>query len=311
MSADPAAPRPSEADSSPWHAGELAMQRSSGVGAQKMARIGRRAIRSAMPIQHREFFEQLPFVVIGTVDARGNPWATWRLGRPGFVQAPDARHLVIRGRAETDDPARITEGVAVGVLGIEPHTRRRNRANGRVLSSEGGTVVVAVEQSFGNCPKYIRPRWPEAARELEAPRPPAEQLSTLDEAGRDLVRGADTFFVASYTQSDDGRQHVDVSHRGGPAGFLRVQPDGAIDVPDYAGNNFFNTLGNFVSNPVAGLVFVDFDSGDLLQLSGRVAGIFDGEETGGAEPVARVWRFVPTRAVRRRGVVPWRWSTAG
>ena len=32
-------------------------------------------IRDAMPEQHREFFAQLPFVIAGTVDQTGQPWA--------------------------------------------------------------------------------------------------------------------------------------------------------------------------------------------------------------------------------------------
>jgi hypothetical protein len=38
---------------------------------------------------------------------------------------------------------------------------------------------------------------------------------------------------------------------------------------DYPGNGMFNTLGNLVENPRAGLLFVDFESGDLLQLACR------------------------------------------
>jgi hypothetical protein len=43
---------------------------------------------------------------------------------------------------------------------------------------------------------------------------------------------------------------------------------GVLTVPDFSGKLFFNTLGNFLSNPKAGLVFVDFDAGDLLPLTG-------------------------------------------
>jgi predicted pyridoxine 5'-phosphate oxidase superfamily flavin-nucleotide-binding protein len=73
---------------SPWHAGELAMQQSVGM-VERMDRPGRLFIRKLMPDQHRDFYAQLPFVVLGSVDAQGDAWATVRAGAPGFLQSPD------------------------------------------------------------------------------------------------------------------------------------------------------------------------------------------------------------------------------
>ena len=57
-----------------FHAGERAVQERVGVAA-RMAEFGPRVIRDFMPDQHREFFAQLPFVIAGTKDAAGQPWA--------------------------------------------------------------------------------------------------------------------------------------------------------------------------------------------------------------------------------------------
>ena len=48
-----------------------------------------------------------------------------------------------------------------------------------------------------------------------------------------------------YRSTSKGRQ-VDVSHRGGKAGFVRIGEDGVMTMPDFAGNLFFATLGNFI-----------------------------------------------------------------
>jgi len=40
-------------------------------------------------------------------------------------------------------------------------------------------------------------------------------------------------------------------------------------MPDYSGNRLFNTLGNLVREPRCGLLFIDFATGDLLQLQAR------------------------------------------
>ena len=60
---------------SPWHAGEIEMQARIGVS-ERMEVLGRRVIRDHMPDQHRSFYEQLPFMVYGAVDADGKPWAS-------------------------------------------------------------------------------------------------------------------------------------------------------------------------------------------------------------------------------------------
>ena len=44
-----------------------------------------------LPEQHQRFYEQLPFMLAGSVDPAGRPWATLLVGPPGFVRATDER----------------------------------------------------------------------------------------------------------------------------------------------------------------------------------------------------------------------------
>ena len=60
---------------------------------------------------------------------------------------------------------------------------------------------------------------------------------------------------------------VDVSHRGGKPGFVRIDDDKTLTFPDFSGNYHFNTMGNILLNPLAGLLFIDFEQGDLLYLT--------------------------------------------
>ena len=105
-----------------------------------------------------------------------------------------------------------------------------------------------------------------------------------------MIVGADTFFVASYADNENGARRVDVSHRGGRPGFVHVAEDGVLTIPDYAGNLFFNTLGNLLLNPRGGLVFAGFDTGDLLQLSGDTEIILNSPEIKKFEGAERLWR---------------------
>ena len=305
MSNDPEPANPP----SPWHAGERSLQRLYGV-AERMAIVGSRVIRDFMPEQHRAFFSSLPFVVVGSVDGAGRPWASLLEGPPGFMRSPDPRRLEIDRGLAVGDPARdgLVEGGAVGLLGIEFATRRRNRMNGRVRDLREGGFAVEVEQSFGNCPQYIQRRDLLPPAVVAAARPAIERSDSLDAEAAALIEAADTFFVASHADPEDdpdgdpARRSVDVSHRGGRPGFVRVDGD-RLTIPDFPGNLHFNTLGNLVARPRAGLVFVDFATGDMLQLSGRTELVIDDPEIdlfGGAE---RLWRFDVESVVRRRAAL--------
>ncbi|MGE7413762.1 pyridoxamine 5'-phosphate oxidase family protein [Methylobacterium tarhaniae] len=292
-----------------WHPGETAIQEKVGV-ADKMEQLGRRVVRDFMPDQHRAFYAQIPFVVLGSVDHRGDAWATLLAGGAGFIASPSDRLLDIAARPDPGDPARegTRAGDAVGLLGIELHTRRRNRVNGILRASAGEGMRVEVDQSFGNCPQYIQLRDATMVRDPRAPSGGAvEEGAGLDAEARRMIAAADTFFVASYAERGDRRQ-VDVSHRGGRAGFVRVDADGTLTIPDFAGNLFFATLGNILLNGRAGLVFADFATGDLLQMTGEAALVLDSPEIAAFAGAERLWTFRPRRVVHRRGALPLRWA---
>ena len=122
-----------------------------------------------------------------------------------------------------------------------------------------------------------------------------------------MIAGADTFFVASYVDDAARGRMVDVSHRGGRPGFVRIGADGVLTIPDFSGNRFFNTLGNLIANPKAGLLFVDFETGDLLQLTGDAEVILDLPEIAAVQGAERLWRFTPRRILYRPDALPLRW----
>ncbi|VWC56565.1 pyridoxamine 5'-phosphate oxidase [Burkholderia lata] len=300
-----------ELDSAPFHAGELAVQQRAGV-TEAAGSAGRRGIRRFMPDQHRTFFAQLPFFVLGGVDAHGQPWATLRAGAPGFVTSPDAHTLRIAARALPGDPlaGAWQSGAPLGGLGIEFDTRRRNRVNGVVRAVDGDALTIAVEQSFGNCAKYIQGRKPTfVARDVDASAGP-DVADALSDADRALLAQADTFFVASANTSTDAgaARGADVSHRGGMPGFVRVDDAHTLTTPDFSGNRFFNTLGNLQHDPRAGLLFVDFDSGDLLYVAARAEIVWDGPLVASFDGAQRVVRFHVREVRRMRAVLPFRWS---
>lgn len=287
----------------PFHLGERLAQERVGVRTRMAARGGA-AIRNWMPDQHRSFFAVLPFVLSAATDRAGWPGGTVLEGPPGFVSSPDPHTLhVVAHIQETDDPVAsgLVEGAGVGILGIDLATRRRSRLNGRITRVGRDGLDIAVEQSFGNCAQYIQGR-EIAPIEAVATNAPAEPLDRIDaEAGR-LITASDTFFAAS-----SAGDAVDISHRGGLPGFVRMDGD-VLTMPDFSGNRYFNTLGNFLVSPRAGLLFIDFDRGDLLHLCGAVEIVWDGDEIHQFAGAERLWRVRVSHGWRRRNALALRWT---
>jgi predicted pyridoxine 5'-phosphate oxidase superfamily flavin-nucleotide-binding protein len=281
--------------SAAFHAGELQAQALAGFSTSGAA------IRDFMPEQHRAFFAAQKFLLLATIDEDGWPLATVVAGDPGFIKSPDQHTLLIHAAANSHDPvlAQISVGSAVGMLGIDFRTRRRNRANGVVSAVDDGRLRIDIHQSFGNCPKYINVRDIGAAT---APIQPtaAVPFAGLDAAARDTIAKSDTFFVATASGRQQVAGGVDISHRGGAVGFIKVLQDTLI-CPDYLGNRYFNTLGNMMVEPRAALLFMDFSNGDLLHLRGRAEILWSSvliQDFPGAE---RLWRFRVEQGLRRVG----------
>ncbi len=303
----------SEVSPSPFHAGEQQLQRLTAMR-DEMEQFGRKVIRSYLTEQHRDFYRQLPFVILGAVDAEDQPWATILSGQPGFLSSPDAGRLRIAARPLWGDPAAdgLRPGARIGGLGIEFATRRRNRFSAAIAASDDA-MMADIEQAFGNCPQYIQSRELTWRRDPddESFRPKRETRAGLDDEARALIGRADTFFVATTAGSRDAVHGVDVSHRGGKPGFVRVGEGDLLTIPDFAGNYHFNTLGNLLEEPRAGLLFMDFDSGDLLYLAGRGAVLMDSPETAAFRGAERLWTFQVERMVRLRAALPFRFAFGG
>jgi predicted pyridoxine 5'-phosphate oxidase superfamily flavin-nucleotide-binding protein len=262
---------------SPFHAGEQAVQERAGVR-ERAEHLGQHMIRPFMPEQHRAHFAQLPRIIIGSLDEAGQPWASILQGSPGFISTPSASLLRIVATPLPGDPLadNLALGKPLGALGIQLETRRRNRVNGSLVELGVGSFALQVDQSFGNCPKYISVRTLDMQPPSPAPQAQTLDPSALPAAALSCIERADTCFIASASASaptqGDTRQGVDVSHRGGPAGFIERGPveHGRLQLHlvDYPGNNAFNTLGNLAVYPKAGLLIPSFSTGDLLSLAG-------------------------------------------
>ena len=293
---------------SPFHAGEQTIQSLAGVR-DRMELRGRAVIRDYMPEQHRAFFAGLTFMVVGLADQNGHPWATTLSGPAGFMNSEEENLLAVKAWPDSGDPlySCLRDGASIGGLGIELSTRRRNRINGRIESCVVGEgFSIRIQQSFGNCPKYIQAR-NERPRHPSRRAPECRTASHLGDSEVSFVAEADTFFIASRSaqlDQQDSSQGLDVSHRGGRPGFVRVISPNQLCFPDYSGNLLFNTLGNLEVDARAGLLFIDFQSGRMLYVIGRARISWDVPESMRSAGVERLIFLDIQRVVNREHAFP-------
>lgn len=279
-----------------FHPGEQAVQRR--VGTQAAAdRVGR-MVEATIPPAAREFLSQQTLVIVGANGLASTVWASLLTGPAGFLQTMDGHTLQIHATPLPADPLAesLRADAPVGLLAIEFETRKRMRINGRVTACCDGGLTVRAEQVYANCPKYIRaqmtPSLGSNGHGYET-----RFAEALTEKQRCWISQAHTFFIAS-THPDAG---ADVSHRGGPPGFIAVADERTLIWPDYTGNNLFQTLGNLEANPRAGLLFVDFAQGATLQCTGEAQVIWDSGRVATFDKAARLIEYRIDRVLETTG----------
>jgi uncharacterized protein len=249
---------------SPWHEGELLVQERAGT--REAMSGGGSSFRTFIPSAAAPFLEEQTVAVIASLDAQRRPWASVRVGAPGFISVRDEHIVRIADVVAVSDPLaeNLKSSALAGLLVIDLSRRRRVRINGDGRLHADGSLTIHATQFFGNCPQYIQQREAVTQPSTPAPqnRPPSPELSPEQIA---WARRADTLFIASANPTSG----ADASHRGGAPGFVHVESARKLVLPDYNGNGFFNTLGNVAVNPKAGMTVVDFESGNLLLLTGR------------------------------------------
>lgn len=279
-------------DTTPFHAGERHIQ--ARAGEAHIASRNGGLIANRIPNGALKFVDKQPFVVAASLDDQQAIWVSMLAGQPGFLMAesPEVIQLNTTYQLSTPDDrfwTNVAQHPSVGLLFIELSSRKRLKVNGtlRVAPNDAG-LTVHVQEAFPLCPRYIQRR-EVALTTIDQPTNQATRTgSQLTSELHDWIARADTFFVGS--AHDD--HHLDVGHRGGKPGFVQILDDQTLQIPDYNGNSMFNSLGNFSINPRAGLLFVDFETGESLQLSGHADVQFrepdPDDATGGT---GRYWQF--------------------
>jgi len=286
-----------------YHSGERKLHAETGA-VEAAAGMGRMVLPVIAHL-YVDFIQSQRYVIIGAADNQGMAWGSILSGEPGFMQVMDERTLRIDAFPDKQDPVsgNFREGAEIGLLLLDFSTRRRLRVNGRVVIEDGG-FSVRTSQVYPNCPRYIQSRNCETGGNASVYPRFTRQTTSLNREYQERIGRADTFFIASY-HPEGG---ADVSHRGGYPGFVRVVDGETIIWPDYNGNGMFNTLGNIVENPACGLLFMDFEKGGTLQLSGSADIIWNSARVDTFPGAERIIEFRIKRVIETENAINLRWS---
>jgi predicted pyridoxine 5'-phosphate oxidase superfamily flavin-nucleotide-binding protein len=284
-----------------YHEGEGRVQLRAGWTREGWGSAG---VSPQIPAVAAEFLRHQRMLVIGGVDADVSAWASLLTGPAGFATATGQRTVRVDGVPGVGDPlgASLAAESEVGMLAIEPWTRRRMRVNGRSRRTGTG-LVVHTEQVYSNCPKYIQTRHL-TADDHDAVAGPARVTEGLTAPQRRWIASADTFFVATHAPGHG----ADVSHRGGNPGFVQVLGPRRLVWPDYVGNSMYMTLGNLELAPACGLLFLDWEHGHTLQLTGQAHIDWDPAHAAAFPGAQRLIEFTADRVVHIEHASPLRWT---
>ena len=288
-----------------YHEGEIEAQQR--AGEQSIGERNGRMLTNTIIPGAINFIENQPLFIISSQNGNGELFASVLTGEKGFIKVIDPQTISIDTKLINSnrlDPfwSNISAQTKTGLLFIELASRKRFRVNGKIEWHQD-ILKISIDQAYANCPKFIQQR-----QVLKTGKPVYEMLEErgirLTPPLCNLIRKADTFFVASSNDEGD----MDTSHRGGLPGFVSIEEDGSLLIPDYQGNSMFNTLGNFIKNPRAGLLFPDFEQQRTWQLTGTVEicwNMPDRQAPGGTN---RFWKFYPQQWVLLENLKGFDWN---
>ena len=295
-----------------FHSGEIAIQNQAGVRdeAQRLCHLISDIIKPAA----QEFLKNQQLAVVSTVDTNGKVWASLLTGEPGFIRVlsdqviqlepnPPTPFSTTEGGEVTNLYQNLTINNTVGLIIIDLANRRRLRLNGKANLQSDGKINIEIEQAFFNCPKYIQVRYVETEIAELFRQPEIFVRDALTQTDEKWITQADTFFIAS-CHPEIG---ADASHRGGSPGFVQVLNSKKLVFPDYQGNNMFQTFGNLLVNPHAGLLFIKFENGHTLQLTGQANVIWDTVRVSEIPNAQRLVEFNIEQVLEIRNACSLRW----
>jgi uncharacterized protein len=247
-----------------YHEGELHIQSKMGIDAKRDNLIN--MVRKDMPFLAYTFLKELNLCVLVLNTNEKNLFSTAVYGLKSFIEIKDDMKIIINLENCSFIPKDFFEKelLNIGFIGLNFELARRIRINGKA-KIENNQIIVDIEELYSNCPKYFNKRILHGQLEKKG-KVEIYRNYFMDEDFINVITNSDTFFLSSF-HKDKG---LDISHKGGENGFVKVLSPTKLEFMDKKGNNVYNSLGNIYTNPYANMLFIDFDRHSIYQLFVKV-----------------------------------------
>jgi uncharacterized protein len=238
-----------------YHPGQVAIQAEA-----KTTLIAEQLAHWVGPVA--EFAHGADLILLASIDSASTLAFTALSGTPPLVETlngPDGLRL----RLPQNLAQRSVSPTFYGGLAISLANARRARINGRLVW-RGDSIELETTETFTLCKKYIAPTLAVDDKPHMGPSS-RETIALTDLWLTDLLARAETSFLASL--SPEGKP--DVAHRGGPRGFLHLDPAArSLEWEEYVGDGVFKSAGNLRATSKLTLLVPDLDTGEGVELIG-------------------------------------------
>jgi len=222
-------------------------------------------IQNKIPPIAKDFLEELNFCMVSLNTKQFNLYTITIYSTSSFIEIIDNSTILISLDYRSHIPKIFfeEENLNIGMIGLNFENSKRIRINGKGQIKDN-KLKINIDEIYSNCPKYIKKRI--FSKNLSTKT--KQNVITESLLSTDIIHtisNLDTFFIAS-SHNEKG---VDISHKGGTNGFIKVISPIKLEFVDLPGNNLYNTLGNIYTNPYINIFFIDFDRRNTYQILGK------------------------------------------
>lgn len=254
-----------------------------------------------IPPAGRAFLAAQRVVVIASRSKTKHIWCSLLTGSPGFLSAPTERSMSIIARPLLQDPlaSNIRPGGAMALLAIDFFSEWLMTVEGEWETTTKG-ILAHAREAFVAHSKWIHRR--KVTRDVPRTLPSFHHDIILDANLQAWIRQTDTFFIAR--QMPGGG--LQAEHRSGRPGFVEVVDNQTIVFPECI-DTAHGTSVNLASDRRGGLLFLNFENGDTLQVTGRARLIADPTWSAKAKGAQPAVTFAVESVICTENAIPWRW----
>ena len=210
-----------------------------------------------------EFVSGSDLILLAVLDRDGMLRFTVLSGKPPLVASITAKDGV-HFRFLLDPINDESSTGFYGGLAISMANARRVRINGQLIRNKTGTEL-APKETFTLCKKYIAPTIALGDQHHLGP-VSRDQISINDPWLNNVVTKSETAFLASISPDE----RPDVAHRGGPPGYLNLDPaKQSLSWQEFVGDGIFKSAGNIRATGKLTLLIPDFESGNGIEITGQ------------------------------------------